>query len=192
MTDTFALDDPYYRISVTVVGQGAGTFRAIGRIKRVDTQETVGGTVSFGSEEQATKAECLAALVGKLPGLPRPPHEWGLLERRGVVQAYLRFNEGLTRLSLDLQRARASGTLSEELLHEKLVAMVDHVSRQMISLGRRVDALSESDRAALALIPPASADVEVGPLGSDEIDARLAIRDLFMRADIDRDPGTPG
>jgi len=192
MTDTFALNDPHYRFSVTVARQSTGTFRAMGRIKRTDTEESVAAAISFEPEEQAARAACLAALAGKLPGLPRPPYEWGLLERRGVVLAYLQFNEGLTRLSLDLQRERASGTLSEELLHEKLVAMVDYVSRQTISLGRRVDTLSESDRAALALTPPASGDIETSPLGIDEIDARLAICSLFIEADINRDPETPG
>ena len=174
------LGDQYYSLKVKVVEASAGTFRAVGRIVRKDTLEAVGGTMSFGLGERETGAACLAQMAADLPRLPRPPFEWGLTERRGVVQAYREYNEGLTRISRDLQQERASGTLSEEVLHGKLVDLVGYVSGQVISLGRRVEALNESDRNALAATPQDFVDDGTSLLNIDEIDARLAICSLYF------------
>jgi len=173
-------DDRYYSVNVRTFEHGPQSWRASGRIFRMDTKEAVKGAVFIGADESAAKEKALSALNQELQNLSRPPFEWGKTKRRSVVQRYLQFKEGLTRISLEMQKQRMSGDLTEEKLHSGLSSIVSYVSKEVVALGRLVGELDEDDRNALSKTESTLLDQDGLHLSIDEMGARLDIRDLFL------------
>ena len=171
--------DEYYRVVLTC-REARGHWTARATVRRIDTDEAVGGEQRYGESKGHALSLAVENLDSYLDSLPRPPVEWGRVALRQLLVDYKEFNYKLTSSVMKLEKLRCAGTLSAVDLHEFHWGNRDFVIKNSIIFARKLQNLSEQDRIDLMTSPESVYMDPIDPWNLGDRDARSEIFEFIV------------
>lgn len=168
--------DEYYRVVLTC-RHARGLWIARGDVRRIDTDESVGGDQRMGKTQEEAVNLVAENLDSTIDSFPRPPPEWGRVALRMLLVDYENYNYALTSSLVKLERLRSAGKLTPADLHEFHHKNCAFVTEHSIKFSQTLQSFSEQDRIDLMTSPE---DVYREPMDA------WKLADLKNRSDIFR------
>lgn len=147
--NTPVLDDAFYNVRCSSSQNESGQWRAQASIRRVDSGEEVDRLWYWDLDPKQEWNKLQHALKLKVPLLPRPPHEWGMVAVRQLLADYLELNYQQTKILLQLSRALAAQTLTEEQLAHAYQEALEKTMQSALAITWKLATLSETEQVQL-------------------------------------------
>lgn len=144
--------DEYYRVVMTC-REARGNWIARATVRRIDTDESVGGQQRSGKSREIALNLVVEKLNNFVDSFPRPPAEWGRVALRQLLVDYEEFKYKLTLALDELEKLRSAETLSASDLQQFYNKNIDFVIENTVAFAQRLQNLSEQDRIDLMTSP---------------------------------------
>ena len=167
--------DEYYRVVLTC-RYARGVWIARGSVRRLDTDESVGGAQRMEKTQDSAVSLVAQDLDNCMDSFPRPPPEWGRVALRMLLVDHENFNDTLTSSLVKLEQLGRAGQLTPADLREFHHKNCEHVIESSLHFSQRLQSLSEQDRIDLMTSPE---DVYKAPLDPWKLADMSGRSDMF-------------